>query len=174
MRTLGTNLTADIEARITSQLYLVYLGTSTPQYIATGTDVSNSAIVWDSQTWQPRNFNVSDGQIAGAQVSYSITFSALDTTFLATLSETTSDTDIRIYQTAKLASYSGADDVVLMLSGKVRGGYELAGGYLSMLAYTSSDYYGWRVNDVNGFTQITPPGRYQFGNNIIVLKREQA
>lgn len=171
-RTLGTNLTADVDAKISTPRYLIEIGVGGTLRHATGGDSSGNDISWGGNTWSKTNVRVDRLRWdAGGVSAFSLTY-VIDPNLVATFTGITPSTTVKLYITAALSSYAGSNDVVELFDGVTNGGWTLEQHRFTLQVTRTSKWfppYFARPND--GFTDLTLPGVYQVDQIPVVLER---
>jgi len=168
--TLGTNLTAKIDDRVTAPIWLVKIATlNTTLYRTTWP----ANVSWDSQTWTPEAMHVdirpaSPNSSAEANVQLSGNTAALN--FL--LHEDLEGATVTIYETQGGITYS-TNDVLLRFTGQVeiarsRTGYgEMKCINAFELLYTPNLYISAAT-----WVHVMMPGTHTIGGRTSVLSQE--
>lgn len=174
-RALGTNLTNDADAKVTTPRYLIEIATGGTLRHATGGNASGSDISWGGNTYTKTNVVVSGLRWqAGGVSQFTLTY-VLPPNLVATFTGITPSTGIKLYMTAALSSYSGSNDVVELFDGETNGGWSLNQHVFTLQVVRTSawfpPYFG-RPND--GFNDLTLPGVYQIDQVPVVLERGYA
>lgn len=171
-RTLGTNLTSDVDAKISSPRFLIEIDVGGTLRHATGGDSSGNDISWGGNTWSKTDVEV--GRLrwdAGGVSRFQLTYT-IDPNLVATFTSITPATGIKLYITAALSSYAGSNDVVELFDGETNGGWTLNQHRFQLEVVRTGawfpPYFG-RPND--GFSDLTLPGVYQVDQIPVVLER---
>lgn len=171
-RTLGTSLQSDTNSKLATPRYLIEIGVGGTIRHATGGDSSGSDISWNSNTWSKTNVRVSRISWENAAVSaFTLTY-ILAPNLLSTFTNITPGTSIKLYATAALSSYAGADDVVTLYDGEVNGGWTLRGHRFDLNVLRSAEWFPpWYGRPQDGFNDLTLPGVYQVAQDVFILER---
>lgn len=174
-RGLGTNLTADFEAKLSSPRYLIEIGVGATLRHATGGDRDGDDIVWNGNTWVQLDVRMSGLRYSAGGVSgFDLTY-VVPPNLVATFTSITPGTPIKLYMTAALSSYAGSNDVVELFDGEANGGWQLSQHVFTLAVVRTSAVfppYFARPND--GFSDLTLPGVYHIDQQPIVLERGYA
>lgn len=168
-RTLGTNLTADTASAVATPRYLIDINDN---YFATGGGFDGENIVWDGNTWQKTNVQISTisyGNVAimGVKLRFVVA-----PTKLSLYSSWRKDTSVTIYATAALSGWLGSNDVVQIFSGVTKGGWQVNQHIFEIEASrTNKMFPPFFGRPSNGFFDLTAPGTYDASGIPVVISR---
>lgn len=160
MRTLGTNLEANLGSSNRRPQWLIRLGSL--RYCSVG-NASGNNVIYASQTWVKLGFEVSPFDDHAMLPGFVVTFQ-LPQTLKSTFSAIQPSDTAELYATAALSSFSGSNNVVKLYDGTVGGGWSLQDNTFQQ---DVNDLRVWPTKLAGpntGLTEIATPGMYQLGS----------
>ncbi len=166
IKTPTTQLAEAVRKIRTAPIALVSLELSpTVRYTTHGTD-----IIYDGNTYSPQNFTVRSPTLGNdGSSNASITFEAISKTFISVFRSGVEGSNVDIWITERLASYSDPNDADHMISSQIDQVILDPDQITLQLARQILHLPFEKVDAENGFTDVTPPGPIQIGGGQEVL-----
>lgn len=166
IKTPTTELAEAVRKIRTAPIALIALELSpTVRYTTHGAEID-----YNGDTYSPQNFTVRAPTLGNdGSSSASVTFEAVSKTFISVLRAGVEGSTVNIWLTERLASYTDVDDADHMISTQIDQVILDPDQITLMLAREVLHLPFEKVDQQNGFTDLTPPGPIQIGGGQEVL-----